>query len=166
MYNDKKWSKKDKDWFERYSLAKKYYEENGNLKVPASYSCEKDGIKINLGTWISTQRIDYNSGKLPYYRKELLDEIGMFWKLKSNFSWDYMYEEAVNYYKEKGNLKVPILYSYIKDGEKINLGTWISTQRVDYNSDKLPQYRKELLDRIEMLWKLKNKYSWEYIYIT
>ncbi len=41
----KKWSEYDKDWFEKYSLAKEYYLEHGNLKIPVTYSCEKHGTK-------------------------------------------------------------------------------------------------------------------------
>ncbi len=159
----KKWSEYDKDWFEKYSLAKKYYEENGNLKIPVTYSCEKHGTKINLGTWIRWQRENNGLGKLPKYRKELLNEIGMIWKIR-NDSWEYMYKEATNYYKEKGNLKVPTVYSYIKDGEKIKLGSWIATQRVIYKNGKLSAKRKELLNEIGMIWKINNAYSWEYMY--
>ena len=159
----KKWSEYDKDWFEKYSLAKKYYEENGNLKIPVTYSCEKHGTKINLGTWIRWQRENNSLGKLPKYRKELLNEIGMIWKIR-NDSWEYMYKEATNYYKEKGNLKVPTVYSYIKDGEKIKLGSWIATQRVIYKNGKLSAKRKELLNEIGMIWKINNAYSWEYMY--
>ena len=149
----------DKDWLEKYSLAKKYYEENGNLLIKKTYKVRD----INLGRWISVQRKNNKLGKLSSRRKELLDEIDMIWNC-SDASWFKMYKEAVNYYKEKGNLKVPNEYSYIKEDEEINLGNWIVDQRFNYNNGKLSSKRKELLDEIGMVWKLRARLSWEYMF--
>lgn len=157
MYNDKK-------WLEKYNLAKKYYEENGNLLIKKNYKVGD----INLGVWLIGQRRYNKIGKLPLYRKELLDEIGMVWNCYDeevlDIPWLKMYKEAANYYKEKGNLKVPMTYSYIKDNKEINLGNWIISQRANYHSGKLSAKRKELLDEIGMVWKLRTRFSWEYMY--
>lgn len=157
MYNDKK-------WLEKYNLAKKYYEENGNLLIKKNYKVGD----VNLGVWIIGQRRYNKIGKLPLYRKELLDKIGMVWNCYDeevlDIPWLKMYKEAINYYKEKGNLKVPMTYSYIKDNKEINLGNWIVAQRVNFHNGKLTPKRKELLDEIGMVWKLRTRFSWEYMY--
>ena len=68
-------------WNRKFELAKKYYEENGNLDVPVSYST--DGVK--LGRWISNIRCKRKNPKasgmvLDTERIARLDSIGMNWK--------------------------------------------------------------------------------------
>lgn len=67
---------------EKYNLAKKYYNDNGNLNIPSNYITE-NGIK--LGMWIRCQRKGFKGN--PNYlmteeRKKLLDDIKMDWKIK------------------------------------------------------------------------------------
>ncbi|WP_418412619.1 helicase associated domain-containing protein, partial [Anaerobutyricum hallii] len=68
-------------WNEKYALAKRYYEEFGDLNVPVSYCV--NGVK--LGRWISNVRSKRKhpgaSGMvLDEDRIRLLDRIGMNWK--------------------------------------------------------------------------------------
>ena len=67
-------------WMQMYEYAKKYYEQNGNLEIPAQYICEGN---IKLGSWIRTQRINYQNEELKEERKKLLEKIGMKWKIKN-----------------------------------------------------------------------------------
>ena len=77
---------KEQKWNILYNLAKKYYEENGNLSVVAGFrtfdgiNYDKEGF--NLGSWVNLQRLTY-MGKLYYSIKdehiELLEKIGMEW---------------------------------------------------------------------------------------
>ena len=65
----------------KFELAKAYYEKNGNLDVPVSYST--DGVK--LGRWISNIRCKRKNPKasgmvLDTERIARLDSIGMNWK--------------------------------------------------------------------------------------
>lgn len=69
----------DTSWMNKYSAAKLYFEEHGNLEVPAKY-VNADGMK--LGMWIRTQRATQKNGILAPHRKKLLDEIGMVWNLR------------------------------------------------------------------------------------
>lgn len=50
ILTDRKFSQ---SWEEKFSRAKKYYEENGNLNVKADYI---DSSGFRLGTWIQTLR--------------------------------------------------------------------------------------------------------------
>ena len=70
-----------RQWNEKYSLAKDYYEEYGNLNVPVSYSV--NGVK--LGRWISNIRAkrkhpEVSGMVLDEHRIRQLDSIGMDWK--------------------------------------------------------------------------------------
>ena len=65
----------------KYELAKEYYESNGNLNIPLSYSV--NGVK--LGRWISNIRSkrkhpQSNGMVLNDERIRQLDMIGMNWK--------------------------------------------------------------------------------------
>lgn len=70
-----------RQWNEKYQLAKKYYEQYGNLNVPIAYSV--DGVK--LGRWIANIRSKRknpgaNGMVLDEERIQRLDRIGMNWK--------------------------------------------------------------------------------------
>lgn len=74
-------SKTTIQWNRKFELAKTYYEKNGNLDVPVSYST--DGVK--LGRWISNIRCKRKNPKasgmvLDTERIARLDSIGMNWK--------------------------------------------------------------------------------------
>ncbi len=152
------------NWMDSYQLAKSYYEEYGNLLIPARYSLNINDGEVNLGNWIVTQRQAYKNGKLDYTKIELLNKIGMVWQVKvckdnsiKNYisdKWMRNYELAKKYYEEHGNLLVPQKYSLIKDGENINLGTWVVYQRYLYKNNKLNKNQIDLLNKIKMVWRV------------
>ena len=77
-----------RQWNEKYALAKRYYEEFGDLNVPVSYCV--NGVK--LGRWISNVRSKRKhpgaSGMvLDEDRIRLLDRIGMDWKMSWELQW-------------------------------------------------------------------------------
>ena len=68
-------------WDQKFSLAKAYYEENGNLEIPIAY-CVGD---VKLGKWLSAirtkRKIPTSSGfRLDEERIRALDSIGMRWE--------------------------------------------------------------------------------------
>lgn len=73
-------------WMKNYNLAKKYYEEHGNLLMPNSYVIfDKNSNLVKLGNWIYTQRRVYNGDKeglLMQKQIKLLEEIEMVWNAK------------------------------------------------------------------------------------
>lgn len=75
---------REEKWNLIYQYAKKYYEHYGNLvifqkfKTNNGYTYDKDG-KINLGTWIMTQKSFYKNNKLNINRIKLLEAIGIVW---------------------------------------------------------------------------------------
>lgn len=141
-----------KQWEEKYRLAKEYYLDHGNLKIPQNYI--KNGI--SLGLWITTQRQVYagkRKGNLNETKIKRLEQIGMIWEPegKKRVPWENYYCEAEKYYKEHGNLRVPLLYS----SNGLNLGRWVDRQRlVKRGNEKgiLTETQIELLNNIGMNW--------------
>ena len=71
-------------WDTRFALAKAYYAEHGNLRVPAAYKVNG----VNLNKWISEQRQVYwgnREGKtLTNLQIEQLNAIGMTWERRKS----------------------------------------------------------------------------------
>jgi hypothetical protein len=70
------WERRSDQWEEGFSYLKLYKERDGHCRVPAKY---KEG-DYRLGRWVHVQRA--NQAKLPAERRQRLDELGFFWRLK------------------------------------------------------------------------------------
>ncbi|MBO4849264.1 MAG: helicase associated domain-containing protein [Clostridia bacterium] len=150
------WSVYDAQWLEYYGVAVEYYRENGNLFIPRQY-ITNDGLK--LGLWIVTQRRQHSDGILTAERIELLEKIGMVWKVNDR-QWQNNYDLAAEYYKKNGDLLVPQRYITT---DNTPLGSWISHQRKNYQTGKLSEDRIELLEKIGMVWDQPST-IWEEMY--
>lgn len=133
-------------WEANFKEAKKFYENNHHLDIPAEYVTESG---VNLGRWYRKQRSDYKNGKLSQKRKEYLEEIGIEWVSVKERAWMNYYKYAEKYYSEKGNLRVHLKYE-TQGGVK--LGAWISSQRELYMKGKLKQEQIKMLEMIGMEW--------------
>ena len=148
-------------WDLMYECAKKYYEENGHLEVPARYFSE-DGY--SLGHWIYNQR-SVRKGQMPGNltdnQIEKLDKIGMRWELYTDYSWTRNYNAALEYFNTFGNLDVASRF-ITRDG--VRLGEWLSNLRTWESSGVHTRYltadRKKALEEIGMIWSKLN-YYWE-----
>ena len=71
--------------------------------------------------------------------------------------WFRHYNLAKIYYKENGNLLIPMKYE-TKDeqGKVVKLGIWILTQRQAYKNNKLEDWKIKLLEEIKMTWVVEN----------
>lgn len=139
------WSPIDTQWKSMYLLAKRYYELNGHLLVPNTYVTNEN---IKLGRWIGTQRYNYKENSLTEEKIILLEKIGMIWSVY-DYEWKKMYDLAVIYKREKGNLLIPSNY---KAEGGVALGAWIGHQRRFYREKKLSDNEIELLNNIGMVW--------------
>ena len=132
-----------------YDLAKKYYEENGDLFIPTLYMINIDGVDIKLGEWLKNQRNFYRMGKLSNERISLLKKININWtgvkRLTYDKRWLLIYNEALKYFKEHNNLVVPENYLVSVEDKPILLYNWISTQRKFLTSNDLDDVRKKLI---------------------
>ena len=69
-------------WWEKYQVAKTYYQAHGHLNLPVNYVTE-EGVK--LGMWLSSQRQAMRGNPnflMTPERKALLDQIGMHWTIR------------------------------------------------------------------------------------
>lgn len=153
-------------WYIKYELAKKYYEENGNLDIPALYVTE-DGT--NLGSWLRNQKLAYRNisiSKESRYstmkplsdeKVRLLEDIGIKWDCDT---WYDKYDIAKEYFIKNGNLDVSIDFVY----SGIKLGVWVDYQRYAYRNIGVPVVERkntvapltdeqvDLLEQIGMVW--------------
>ena len=155
------WSVRNNQWNDYYELAAEYYEEKGDLLVPLRYVTVKGRA---LGSWISTQRSAYKSGKLSKDRIELLEKIGMAWDGMSAI-WIFMYKLAKQYYEENHNLSIQSTTFFYHNS---SLGSWVVTQRKNYSEGKLSDEQISMLNEIGMEWVYSNNpdYVWEKNYNT
>ena len=148
---------------ECFTMAKHYYKENGNLRIPYNFKT-LDGIVKNdngypLGNWLVQQRRKKKLGILSKDKIDLLESIGIEWKVLK--TWEESYEYAVEYYKEYGNLDVKKNY-ITSDGYP--LGNWVYSQKVKYRDGSLSKREINLLKILKINWEIKkvNKtLSWD-----
>ena len=152
------WEKPD-SWQVRYLLAKKYYEEHGNLNIPPKYKA--DGIW--LSKWVNEQRQIYigNRGvkKLTEEQIKSLESIGMVWENRNhlvwNETWHNQFQSAQVFYRQYGHLNIPSDYD---NGNGKTLAAWVVRQRALKVKGKLPQEQIAMLEEIGMVWVIEN--SW------
>ena len=140
------WDVKEKWFSEMYGLAKKYYEEHGDLMLPDKY--EMDGKKVS--SWIKDKRKAYKKGTLTEEQIEQLEAIGMVWDVKE-YKWNQMYQQVKQYYDENGNL-------ILNPSQNKQLCSWLRIQRDLYIKEEgLSEEQKRLLDEIEISKEIKKQ---------
>ena len=146
-------------WELNYSLAKAYFEKNGNLEIKQNFKTlngiDYDEKGYNLGIWMNNQRQAYKKCKLSKDRAELLEKIGMRFETRDNDEvWNQMYTLAEMYFKKYGNLEISKKFKTLNgidyDDKGYNLIMWIYKQRQAYKRGKLSKERIELLEKIGM----------------
>ena len=142
-------------WERGFTYAQAYYEEYGNLLVPARYETA-DGYR--LGDWIRNLRQRELDGELKGVltpeRVERLNAIGMKWDAISA-KWEENYLEAARYYRREGHLRVPSGY---KTESGFALGAWVRNLRnvragVYTKNRPLTDMQIERLNAIGMVWE-------------
>lgn len=119
-------------WEDTYLMAKRYYEENGNLDITRDYKNE-DGLC--LGRWVEEQRRRLRRGTLTAEQIERLDAIEMRWNDLQKKRW-YVYLEAVRGYPRKAN-DVPIVPAGVLSEFGTMLKTWVQHQEDNYKKGRL-----------------------------
>ena len=140
----------DLAWERSYAAARAYYEAHGDLIVPAGYVTE-DGV--SLGNWIAgmrAMRSNRRDSVLTEGRVARLDAIGMVWSNVLSEQWERNYLEAANYYRQHGDLLVPLRYV---TGTGFKLGSWIShLRRARKQGRDLSESQIARLELIGMKW--------------
>ena len=120
-----------------------------------------DGYK--LGAFINRMRRWYANGEkqavLTPERIARLEELGMRWSAV-NLKWERNYLRAAEYYREHGDLLVPIDY---QTADGYALGAWIRRLRTSYRTGAKTLTREQIerLDAIGMFWGNRHAESWE-----
>ena len=139
------WKKAD-PWEVRFALAKKYFEEHGNLDMPAAYNA--DGMCISK--WVNEQKQIYlgkrEGKKLSDDQIKRLESIGMQWRDRKEIILLSRYELLKKYVEENGTVDVPVDYTI--DG--FQLGMWRQRQGNFYKNGKLTSEQIKLLNEIGM----------------
>jgi len=138
------WNIQDYLWNNSYRMAKGFYEKYCHLNVPRDYKKE---INYDLNEWFRQQREADRNGTLTDDRRKLLEDIEFDWLYPTERAWESRYSSAQTYFKEKGNLNVPVTY---RDKAGFMLGKWIQTQRK--NKAKLSDWQINKLTEIGMEW--------------
>jgi superfamily II DNA or RNA helicase len=132
-------------WWDGYGHARAYYDQHGNLDVPTGYVT---ATGYRLGTWLTAQRAERNSGTMPADRVRLLDQAGMIWD-RLDAAWMSAYQELRAFHAQHGHFEVPVYYC-TADG--IKLAEWQGTQRDADRASKLTASRRALLDELGFPW--------------
>ncbi len=138
--------------------------EHGDTLIPQSYTNNPQ-----LGIWVITQRVQYKrkqsgeASQMTDERIHKLNEIGFVWDVLNDV-WNEMFQQLVEYKKERGDTLVPKSYT---DNPK--LGTWVNKQRVQYSYEQSGQpsqitdERIEKLNKIGFVWDVREE-AWEIKY--
>ena len=153
------WNPRENAWKTGFDELKAYYEKHGNVDVKARYVSESG---YPLGKWVSNLRRKINSGDLEEEQLAMLEEIGMV-RDKAKQTWDCYISAAQEYYREHGNLKVPVKY---RSKEGVPLGRWISNLRNGFSGDKkrcetLSEEQIRQLNLLGMEWEKESTVQWE-----
>lgn len=142
------WNVISDQWEENYQEAAAYYAAHGNLLVPQRYVSE-NGIK--LGNWIShlrSARRGTGRGTITDEQIQRLNLIGMAWDAEEE-RWQIGLSAARAYFRQNGNLRVPV--DYAAEGG-FELGRWIRLKRRQYKTGSLSSKQIRSLESIGMLW--------------
>lgn len=154
-------------WKEKWELARRYYETNGNLDIPQSFVTEEG---VWLGKWVYRQRLLYRKtvrqAEEPAERKSVgkkealltkeqtaqLESIGIECMTPAMRAWEAAFEKAKSYYDKNHHLRVEKGY-VSEDGFRLDL--WVKRQRKYYkegNRKALPEENAVRLSEIGMEW--------------
>ena len=137
------WNTLELQWEEMFDVLKEYKKIHGYCNIPQGWIVNN----LKLGTWVQTQRGNYQNGKLSEDRIKSLEDIGFVWDPYES-TWEEMFDALNEYEKLHGHCNVPT--SYVLNGR--TLGIWVSTQRSNYQNGKLSEYRIKRLEDIGFVW--------------
>uniref|UniRef100_UPI00214BFF36 helicase associated domain-containing protein n=1 Tax=Chlamydia suis TaxID=83559 RepID=UPI00214BFF36 len=143
------WDVTEEAWEKNFLELKRFQEEHGHCKVPQRYPQNPD-----LGSWVSTQRVDFKKGKLSEDKIERLEELGFVWDVAEE-AWEKNFLELQRFREEHGHCKVPQGYP-----QNPQLASWVSTQRADFKKGKLSEDKIARLEEIGFVWRVLEE-AWE-----
>jgi hypothetical protein len=154
-----------KNWDAIYKELEIYHEKHGHSNVPST-------LENKLSRWVGSQRTDRRNEEVRMTAEKIarLDKLDFRWatgrkatataksQRMGDERWREMYKKLKAYNEKHGHCKVPI-EANAKDPDQSMLGSWVTKQRS--TRDRMPQSRKELLDKLGFLWVADN---WDTMY--
>jgi superfamily II DNA or RNA helicase len=145
----------DEIWKQGFEILNDYFLKNGHSNVPARYKANK-----TLGTWVVSQRVKYDNGKLANWQIELLEKLNFDWDPKNKF--EDFFKELIKFKEKNGHVKVPTFGNV----QYKSLGRWVNKMRTLYNAGtvnengdifvplkgRIPVNQLERLNQIGFLW--------------
>jgi hypothetical protein len=128
-------------WDSMFEQLKVYKAAHGDCDVPQLYAPNKQ-----LGHWVNNQRAFKIKNTLPEDRIRMLNDIGFEWDPKRS-AWDKNFEELKCYKAVHGDCNVPRRYV-----NNPTLASWVGTQRISKNNNRLSEDRLRRLDEIGFAW--------------
>ena len=138
-------------WEDRFEGLLQYKKVYGNCNVPQRWSENK-----KLANWVETQRKFKKRGELDSDHERLLNEAGFRWKADNIVSWEYRFEELLQYKKLYGNCDVPVTFP-----DNRELGNWVNSQRKLKKKGKISADNERQLSEAGFNWKYFDIISWE-----
>ncbi len=127
------WDIGESDWHERFEKLQDFIQKNGRLNPTID-------INKDLNSWTSSQRTQYNNGKLSVERKELLESLeGWVWDPIQTY-WDEKYEKLKVYVEDNGSAR---------PDRHHELGRFVESQRSQFNKNKLSREKINLLESLD-----------------
>jgi cation transport regulator ChaC len=150
------WDPNEADYKKHLGALKQFVEREGHASPPQNHVEDFQGEKLNLGTWAGSRRTDFKVGRLSAERTAALEAL-------PGWEWDpfeaayQKYLEALKQFVEReGHASPP--QNHVEDfqGEKLNLGTWVSNRRTDFKAEKLSAERTAELKAVPgWVWSTK-----------
>ena len=146
---------KDARWEFMFELLKRHVAENGHASP--SIGTRVDGHP--LGRWVRWQRNQRRKGILDAERQERLSKLPG-WHWQSHVAkWEDGYRHLVEHVEKYDDANVAPTYV---SADGYPLGTWVRTQRVLYQQDKLDSDIQHRLERVHPSWTWSSRDSkWE-----
>jgi hypothetical protein len=167
-------------WRHGIQAATRYVKENGDLKVPYTFTTPEDWQPADfpLGTWIADQRRFFNAGEMKPVRARELEELGMVWS-----HWGVAFAEglsaAAGWADEHGHLLAPTTATW--NGHPV--GVWLKNLRtagrklaeiearreaglpVGSATGALTEERRDALEQIDPSWCPAWPVTWQRAYV-
>lgn len=140
-------------WLDIYQIYFDYYSENNNIDIPNNYIIDETYLR----EWLLKQKYLYLRNSLSLNKIKMLDDIGVEWDLKNDFTENYLI--AKKYYEKYGHLS--IYEDEVFNGVKLK--NWLDTYRILYKNNILSKDKIVLLESIGIEWDLSDK-NWNIMY--
>lgn len=141
------WNNNNDLWNEKFDKLVEFLKENDN-RWPRQRNTT--GLEHSLAVWMLKIGIDYRNGKLTNERYKKLISIGYIFE-------DRKWMTAFEITKQK----ITELGHFPHQNEDVNVYQWLIKQSRKYNSDKLSEKQRKLLDEIHIKDFIWGKDDWE-----